>query len=53
MSDQVSVSDNRAGVITRVEELGYELKIGQVMTTDVVTFSPDTTIVEALDVIKQ
>jgi CBS domain-containing protein/anti-sigma regulatory factor (Ser/Thr protein kinase) len=53
MSDQASVSDNRAGVITRVEELGYELKIGQVMTTDVVTFSPDTTILEALDVIKQ
>ncbi len=53
MSDQASVSDNRAGVITRVEELGYELKIGQVMTTNVVTFSPDTTILEALDVIKQ
>ena len=53
MSDQASVSDNRAGVITRVEELGYELKIGQVMTTDGVTFSPDTTILEALDVIKQ
>lgn len=53
MSDQPSVSDNRAGVITRVEELGYELKIGQVMTTNVVTFSPETTILEALDVIKQ
>ena len=53
MSDQPSVSDNRAGVITRVEELGYELKIGQVMTTKVVTFSPETTILEALDVIKQ
>lgn len=53
MSDQASVSDNRAGVITRVEELGYELKIGQVMTTNVVTFSPGTTILEALDVIKQ
>lgn len=53
MTDQPSVSDNRAGVITRVEELGYELKIGQVMTTKVVTFSPGTTILEALDVIKQ
>ncbi len=52
MSDQPTVSDNRAGVITRVEELGYELKIGQVMTTKVVTFSPETTILEALDVIK-
>lgn len=53
MSNQETVSDNNAGMITRVEELGYELKIGQVMTTDVVTFSPDTTILEALDVIKQ
>ena len=40
MSDQAAVSDNNAGMITRVEELGYELKISQVMTTDVVTFSP-------------
>lgn len=53
MSDQAAVSDNNAGMITRVEELGYELKVGQVMTTDVVTFSPETTILEALDVIKQ
>ena len=53
MSDPAAVSDNNAGMITRVEELGYELKVGQVMTTDVVTFSPETTILEALDVIKQ
>lgn len=53
MSDQAAVSDNNAGMITRVEELGYELKVGQVMTTNVVTFSPETTILEALDVIKQ
>jgi Predicted transcriptional regulator, contains C-terminal CBS domains len=53
MSDQATVSDNKAGMITRVEELGYELKISQVMTTDVVTFSPETSMLEALDVIKQ
>ena len=53
MSDQAAVSDNNAGMITRVEELGYELKVGQVMTTKVVTFSPEATILEALDVIKQ
>jgi len=52
MSDQAAVSDNNAGMITRVEELGYELKIGQVMTTKVVTFSPETSMLEALDVIK-
>lgn len=53
MSDQATLSDNDAGMITRVEELGYELKISQVMTTDVVTVSPDMTMLEALDVIKQ
>jgi len=53
MSDQATVSDKNAGMITRVEELGYELKIGQVMTTKVVTLSPETTILEALDVFKQ
>jgi len=53
MSDQDSVSDNKAGMITRVEELGYELKVGQVMTTKVVSFSPETSILAALDVIKQ
>ena len=35
MSDQVTLSDNDAGKITRVEELGYELKISQVMTAPV------------------
>ena len=53
MSDQATLSDNDAGMITRVEELGYELKISQVMTTNVVTLSPDMTMLEALDVIKQ
>lgn len=53
MSDQATLSDNDAGMITRVEELGYELKISQVMTTNVVTVSPDMTMLEALDVIKQ
>jgi len=52
MSDQATVSDKNAGMITRVEELGYELKIGQVMTTKVVTLSPETTILEALDVLQ-
>ena len=52
MSDQATLSDNDAGMITRVEELGYELKISQVMTTNVVTFSPDMTMLEALNLIQ-
>ena len=53
MSDQATLSDKDAGMITRVEELGYELKISQVMTSNVVTVSPDASILEALDVFKQ
>jgi len=52
MSDQATLSDNDAGMITRVEELGYELKISQVMTTNVVTFSPDMTMLEALNLMQ-
>lgn len=53
MSNQVTLSDNTAGMITRVEELGYELKISQVMTTNVVTFSPDMPMLDALDLIQK
>ena len=52
MSDQATLSDKDAGIITRVEELGYELRINQVMTTNVVTFTPDMTMLEALDLIQ-
>ena len=52
MSDQATLSDNDAGMITRVEELGYELKISQVMTTNVVTVSPDMTMLEALNLMQ-
>lgn len=53
MSDQVTLSDSDAGIITRVEELGYELKISQVMTTNVVTLSPDMHMIDALDLIQK
>jgi CBS domain-containing protein/anti-sigma regulatory factor (Ser/Thr protein kinase) len=36
-----NISDQVAESITRVEELAYELKIGDVMTRDVKTLSPD------------
>jgi len=53
MNDQATLSDKDAGTITRVEELGYELKISQVMTTNVVTLSPDMSMLEALDLIQK
>jgi CBS domain-containing protein/anti-sigma regulatory factor (Ser/Thr protein kinase) len=39
-SQGIPVTDNVAHKITRVEELAYELKIGQVMTRDTRTFTP-------------
>jgi CBS domain-containing protein/anti-sigma regulatory factor (Ser/Thr protein kinase) len=46
MSDRntpvLNISDQAAESITRVEELAYELKIGEVMTHDVKTLTPDT-----------
>ncbi len=35
-----NISDQAAESITRVEELAYELKIGEVMTRDVKTLDP-------------
>lgn len=37
---------------TKVQELVYELKIEQVMTTDVVVVSPDTLMVEFMEVLR-
>ena len=37
------INDNTAKHITRVEELGYELIVDEVMTHDIVTFDADMT----------
>ena len=37
---QPKMSDIRAGIITRVEELAYELKIQEVMTREIQTLAP-------------
>jgi CBS domain-containing protein/anti-sigma regulatory factor (Ser/Thr protein kinase) len=42
------VTDEAAGHISRVEELSYELKIGDVMTRDVHTLTPDMEMIDAL-----
>jgi len=47
------VTDLDAERISRVEELSYELKIGQVMTADVQTVTPDMQIIEVLDLFRQ
>jgi CBS domain-containing protein len=47
------VTDLDAERISRVEELSYELKIGQVMTADVQTVTPEMQIIEVLDLFRQ
>ena len=48
-----TITDGAAGLITRVEELAYELKIDEVMTRDVKVVSPDTKMSELLELLRQ
>lgn len=43
---------NRIDEFTRVQELVYELKIEQVMTTDVLVVTPDTHMAELMDIFR-
>jgi CBS domain-containing protein/anti-sigma regulatory factor (Ser/Thr protein kinase) len=47
------LTDGTAGLITRVEELAYELKIKEVMTTDVKVVTPNETMSYVLDLFRQ
>lgn len=44
------ISDEYAGSITKVEELAYELRVNEVMTKDVICFSPDMKMKYVLDI---
>jgi CBS domain-containing protein/anti-sigma regulatory factor (Ser/Thr protein kinase) len=47
------ITDQQAGKITRVEELAYELKVSEVMTKDLITFSPDSVMEETLELFRK
>jgi CBS domain-containing protein/anti-sigma regulatory factor (Ser/Thr protein kinase) len=47
------ITDGAAGLITRVEELAYELKIEEVMTSDVKAVTPDVPMAEVLELLRQ
>jgi CBS domain-containing protein/anti-sigma regulatory factor (Ser/Thr protein kinase) len=47
------MTDGAAGMITRVEELAYELKIEEVMKRDVQTVAPDMQLVVVLDLFRE
>jgi len=45
------ITDEVAGNITRIEELAYELRVSDVMTGDVKTVTPDTTMGQLMDLL--
>jgi CBS domain-containing protein/anti-sigma regulatory factor (Ser/Thr protein kinase) len=47
------ITDGAAGIISRVEELAYELKIEEVMKRDVQTVTPDMRLLEVLDMFRE
>lgn len=48
-----TLSHQTAKSITRVEEMAYDLKIGQVMSRNPVTVRPDMRMVDAVDIFRQ
>lgn len=47
------ISDQEAENISRVEELAYEIKVSEVMTSDLISFSPEIKMQEVLEVFRQ
>lgn len=47
------ISDQEAENISRVEELAYEIKVSEVMTSDLICFSPDNSMQEVLESFRQ
>ena len=47
------ITDQQAENITRVEELSYELKVEQVMTSELITVTPETKMQEALETFRK
>ncbi len=47
------ISDQEAENISRLEELAYEIKVSEVMTSKLISFSPDTKMKEVLEVFRQ
>jgi CBS domain-containing protein/anti-sigma regulatory factor (Ser/Thr protein kinase) len=47
------ITDAAAGLITRVEELAYELKIEEVMTRDIKVVTPEMTMQEVLNLFRE
>jgi CBS domain-containing protein/anti-sigma regulatory factor (Ser/Thr protein kinase) len=47
------ISDQEAENISRLEELAYEIKVSEVMTSKLISFSPETKMKDVLEVFRQ
>ncbi|HEY76754.1 MAG TPA: CBS domain-containing protein [Thermoflexia bacterium] len=52
MSSPQSIRNVQEKEVTKLQELAYELKIAQAMTTDVITVSPETTMAEFREILR-
>ncbi len=53
LMQEPKIADIRAGIITRVEELAYEIKIEEVMTREIKTVVETTKIATVLDIFRE
>jgi anti-sigma regulatory factor (Ser/Thr protein kinase)/CBS domain-containing protein len=52
-SPRAAITDKTAGVITRIEELSYDLKVSEVMTRDLKVVSPEVTMAAVVEMLRQ
>ncbi|RLG43486.1 MAG: serine/threonine protein kinase, partial [Thermoproteota archaeon] len=52
MKTRAKVEQRTAKEITKLQELAYELKVGQAMTKEVITVSPYSTMAEFMEVLR-
>jgi CBS domain-containing protein/anti-sigma regulatory factor (Ser/Thr protein kinase) len=52
VSSQSLTAEQKQKEVTKLQELAYELRVGQAMTTDVITVSPQTTMAEFREILR-
>jgi CBS domain-containing protein/anti-sigma regulatory factor (Ser/Thr protein kinase) len=50
---RVAITDKTAGVITRIEELSYDLKVSEVMTKDLKVVSPELSMANVVEMLRE
>jgi CBS domain-containing protein/anti-sigma regulatory factor (Ser/Thr protein kinase) len=52
VNDQLLSEEQKRKQITKLQELAYELKVGQAMSVNVITVSPETTMAEVREILR-